>query len=275
MNWGLVLASTTALGAGALAAWGAGLIRNLIGRVLQRQRFRSPLRRMEALQLRREALGEDALYGLDRVPWNLWRVAGAAVGVALAYLLLVERSPALAVVGLAGVFAPRLIRAYLVRRRSAQIERQVRDLVFLLRPALGMHGGLRPALEEVQRRLSPGIARDRLDYHLQRAFLGSPEDVIEALAADLHSQEMERLLLGIRAAQQGGMTFAEAVLMAAEEAQERIYEDARVAIEETPIRLLIPILFLLLPPILILSMYPLVARLLSMMTTPATGGIGW
>ena len=34
---------------------------------------------------------EEDLYGLRGVPWTLWRIAGAAVGVALAYLLLAWR----------------------------------------------------------------------------------------------------------------------------------------------------------------------------------------
>jgi len=46
------------------------------------------------------------------------------------------------------------------------VDRQVRDFIFLLRPALGAQGGLRPALEDVRERLSLGVLRQRLVHHL-------------------------------------------------------------------------------------------------------------
>ena len=218
--------------------------------------------------------GDDDLYGLREIPWDMWRFGGAVVGVLLAYLLLAERNPFFAIFGLAGVFAPRFIRAFLIRQRRAAMNRQVRDLVFLLRPALGVHGGFRPALEQVHARLEPGVVKARLHYHLQDSFIVEPEQIIEALAHDLHSTEMERLTIGIRAARKGGLSYVEAIVMAAEETKERIHEDAKLAIEETPMRLMIPMLILLFPPIMVLTLYPMVALVLALMSSPAMGGSG-
>jgi hypothetical protein len=119
------------------------------------------------------------------------------------------------------------------------------------------------------------VVKDRLGYHLERSFSTDPVEVIEALGEDMRSPEMERLLLGIRAARKGGVSYVEAIVMASEEAKERILEEARLAIEETPVRLLIPMLILLVPPILVLLLYPLVARLLALMAMPGTGSLAW
>ena len=124
-------------------------------------------------------------------------------------------------------------------------------------------------------RLEPGVVRERLRYHLERAFSVDPASVVQDLAQDIRSAELENLLLGITAAQKGGMGYGEAVIRAAEEASERIHEEARIAIEETPVRMIIPMLLLLVPPFLVLALYPLLARLLALLNAPAgsAGGL--
>lgn len=280
IDWGIVLAAAAALGAGSLAAWGLMGLGGAVGRLRRFRLWTTPsevfFRRqvaLDSLSPGEEALAPEALYDLEKVPWELLRVGGALAGLALTYLLLAERNPLLAACGLGGVFVPRLVRGYLVRCRRAEIDRQVRDFIFLLRPALQVQGGLRPALEEVAGRLDESVVRRRLRHHLDRAFATEPVAVIEALSEDLRSPDVERLVLGIRAARQGGLSYAEAVTQAADEAAEQIREEARVAIEETPIRLLVPMLLLLLPPILVLTLYPLIARLMALLGSPASAGM--
>ena len=273
MNWGILLGAITAIGAGSISAWGLLVIGDVAGR-FRRFRYINPAQAFLSRDGERtdEFTAED-LYGLRGVPWTLWRIAGAVIGTTLAYLLLAERNPLFAALGLAGAFAPRLLRAYLVRRRQVDVDRQVRDFIFLLRPALSALGGLRPALEEVAARLEPGVVRGRLHYHLERAFSVDPASVVQDLARDIRSEELENLLLGITAAQKGGMGYGEAVIRAAEEASEHVREEARIAIEETPVRMIIPMLLLLVPPFLVLALYPLLARLLALLSAP-TGSAG-
>lgn len=273
MNWGIGLSSVAAVGIGSLLAW----LLLAMGDVLQRLgRFRvlNPAQMFLTRENPGRQFTQDDLYGLGHIPWTLWRLIGALFGVALSYLLLAERNPALSILGLAGAFAPRLIRAYLVRRRKVDVDRQVRDFIFLLRPALALHGGLRPALEMVAERLEPGVVRDRLHHHLERSFAGDPTAVIQGLAHDLDSAELNDLLLGVTAARKGGLSFNDAVVGSADAAAERMDEQAHIAIEETPMRLLIPMLILLTPPFLVLSLYPLLARLLALLSSPAGGMMG-
>ena len=276
MNWGILLGAAAALGMGLVSTWGLLVIGDVATR-FRRFRYANPAEAfLQNDKESAEAFTKDDLYGLRGIPWNLWRIVGAVVGVTLAYLLLAERNPIFAAFGLAGVFAPRLIRAYLIRRRKVDVDRQVRDLIFLLRPALSVLGGLRPALEQVAERLDSGVVRDRLCFHLERSFSVEPASVIQELAHDIGSAELDNLLLGITAAKRGGMGYGEAVIRAAEEASERIREEARIAIEETPIRMIVPMLALLVPPFMVLALYPLLARLLALLNAPAGGlGSGW
>ena len=275
MNWGILLGALTAVSAGAFSTWGLLALGDVAGRFRRFQSVANPAQRFfTAEQTPLDVFTDDDLYGLRGMPWPLLRVAGAALGVALVWMLLGERNPVLSVLGLGGLFAPRLLRAYLVRQGQIGIDRQVRNLIFLLRGALSVLNGLRPALEEVSRRLEPGVVQARLHYHLERAFAADPSVVIENLARDIHSEELDHLLLGITAARKGSMGYTEAVIEAADEAGERINEQARVAIEETPMRLLIPMLLLLLPPFLVLSLYPLLARVMALLSAPAGGALG-
>jgi hypothetical protein len=276
MNWGILLGAIAAIGAGSVSAWGLLVVGDVAMR-FRRFRYANPAQAfLSKDEERTEAFTEEDLYGLRGIPWTLWRIVGAAAGVALVYLLLAERNPILALLGMGGAFAPRLIRAYLVRRRKVDVDRQVRDFIFLLRPALALHGGLRPALEDVAARLEAGVIRLRLRHHLERSFSVDPAAIVEGLAQDVRSAELDNLLLGITAARKGGMGFGEAVIRAADAAGERIREEARIAIEETSVRLLIPMLLLLVPPFLILALYPLLARLLALLSAPvgSVGG-GW
>ncbi|MBN1137211.1 MAG: hypothetical protein JXM73_11535, partial [Anaerolineae bacterium] len=173
MNWGVLLGGITAIGVGSISAWGLLIVGDVIGRF---HRIRATgtvayANPSEVFLLAEpvDEFTEEDLYGLRGIPWTLWRIVGAAVGVALAYLLLAERNPILALLGLGGALAPRLIRAYLVRRCKVDVDRQVRDFIFLLRPALALHGGLRPALEDVATRLEAGVIQLRLRHHLERA----------------------------------------------------------------------------------------------------------
>jgi len=274
MNWGILMGIAAALGAGMVSSWGLIAVGDVAAR-FRRFRHANPSEVFMRDDAPVDTFTEDDLYGLRGIPWEVWRVAGAVVGVALAYLLLAERNPFFAAFGLAGAFAPRALRAYLVRRRKVDVDRQVRDLIFLLRPALALHGGLRPALEEVAERLESGIVRLRLRFHLERAFATEPARVVEDLAVDIHSAELGNLLLGITAAKRGGMSFGEAVIRASEESGARIREDARIAIEETPVRLLLPMLLFMLPPFLVLSLYPLLARLMALLSAPGGAMGGW
>jgi len=147
-----------------------------------------------------EQLTEDELYGLGHVPWNLWDSLAFLAGALFAYHLVRELSSVLVIWGVAGALISRVVRAYMVSRRQADIDRQVRDLVSLVWRALALGSELGAALNEIVPLLRPGAVGERLQYHLERHYALDPAHVIERLARDIRSSELEGLALGARAA---------------------------------------------------------------------------
>ncbi len=256
----VAIALAAAIGTGAGMAWILLALEELARHIthLTLPRHRKVLEKLLGGRARQEEKFDP--YGVAGVNWEMWRIAGAAVGYALAYAAV--GNPVVATFGLAGAFVPRLVEGFVVRRRRMEIAQQVREFIFLLRAALTMHGGLRPALEETAASLEGGIVKERLAYHLERARLA--EEVMARMASDLRSKELKALVERVKAARQGGLGLEEAISMVAEELCREMVQEAEFAIREAPIRLLIPMLFLLLPPIFILALYPIVARLLAL-----------
>ena len=212
MNWVIILLALAALGTGSLLAGGA-LIVNAIAAHVCRSRCANPAEAF--LSSGPEAavdFTEDDLYGLRGISWTLWGIVSALVGLVLAYLLLPEHNAVLALVGLSGAFVPRLVRAYLVRRRKARIDRHVRAFISLLLRARSLGSGLRPALQDIVGLLEPGIVRDRLHHHLERPFTVDATDVIKGLARDIRSAALDNLVTGIQVARKAGDGFGEIVI---------------------------------------------------------------
>jgi len=208
-------------------------------------------------------------YGLDTVPWEGLRLVGAALGCGLAAALFWERQPALTVLGLLGGFVPSLLRTYLLRRAQQLQEAQVRHFLRFLRSGSTLYGGLMPALRAVAR-YGQGLVQQRLQTHLRVAL--TADEALERLATDLRSPTLQALTKRLHEAHEGRAR-PEAVLNALLiQAEQDHLTAAKEQIGSAPFRLLIPMLILMVPPILILALYPPVARLIALITS--TGGAG-
>lgn len=210
-------------------------------------------------------------YGLDRVPWELIRLPAAAAGVALAALLFWERSPYLAVLGLAAGYVPSLVRLYLLRRAKRSVAIEVRHFLHTLKGLVPAYGGLYPALRAMSD-VQGGTVEERLKQHLNTR--KNALEIMGALAEDLRSPPLETLAHRLLEAQEGldqpGRVLADAL----ERLEQETLRAAKEAIGGAPIRLLIPMLVLMVPPILVLALYPAVARLMALIA--GTGpGVSW
>ena len=210
-------------------------------------------------------------YGLDHVPWDVLRLGAALAGVGLAALLFWERGPYLAALGLGAGYIPSLVRVYLLRRRMAVVDGQVRHLIRALGSSLRPCGGLSPALVAIAPLMDNPVGQ-RLAFHLG---VKSGQEALEALAADFRSERLAELAR--RLGEAGiGIRAPEEILQETMEAFQRdSLARAREAIGAAPIRLLIPMLFFLIPPILVLILYPPVARLIALISHAGSGGVGW
>ena len=149
MNWVIGLLALAALGTGSLLAGGA-LIVSAIATHVRRSRCPNPAEAfLSSGDGHTNSFTEDDLYGLQGISWTLWGIVSALTGIVLTYVLLPEHNAVLALVGLVGAFTPRLVRAYLVRRRRARIDRHVREFTSLLNRALSLGNGSRPALRDI------------------------------------------------------------------------------------------------------------------------------
>jgi hypothetical protein len=200
VNWTILLLALVALGIGSLVAGGT-LVASAMSAHTRRPGCANPAETfLHSGDGRADAFTKEDLYALRGVPWTLWGTVGTLTGVLLAYLLLARYNAVFALVGLVGASVPRLVRAYLVRRRRTQTNRHVGEFVSLLGRALCLGGGLGPALQDIVGLLEPGVLRERLQHHLERAVTPDPTDVIKRLALDIRSAQLDTLIVGIEAA---------------------------------------------------------------------------
>ena len=205
-------------------------------------------------------------YGLDHIPWDLIRLPAAGLGVGLAALLFWERSPYLAVLGLAAGYVPSFVRLYLLRRAERRVSIEVRHFLHTLRGLVPAYGGLYPALRAMTD-VQGGTVEERLKRHLGTR--KNALEILESLATDLRSPPLETLAERLREAQEGLDQPAAVLADALERIEQETLLAAKEAIGSAPIRLLIPMLVLMVPPILVLALYPAVARLIAVI-----GGAG-
>jgi len=161
---------------------------------------------------RSEPLTENELYGLGHVPWSLWSALAFLAGALFAHHMVGELSPVVVIWGAAGALISRVVRAYVISRRQAEIDRQVRDLRSLVWRALALGSELGAALNEIVPLLRPGVVRERLGYHLERTYPLDPAYVIECLARDARAIELESLALGARTVARASRGYRSVVL---------------------------------------------------------------
>jgi len=262
---GLVIAALLAAGTANLVLGLGDGIGNIVERVLL-------FSRRGRVRLRAEKERPFDPYGLDDVPWDGLRLLAALAGVGLAGLLFWERSPYLAVLGLAAGYGPSLVRAYLLRRRREETDARIRHLIQALGGILPAYGGLVPALWAVASLMDDPVGR-RLNAHLGAGKSG--QEALEALAADFRSERLADLARALGEAGEGVQAPEQVLAEMLDRMQRDRLARAREAIGGAPVRLLIPMLFLLVPPILILALYPPVARLIALVSGAGTGTVGW
>lgn len=207
-------------------------------------------------------------YGVDHIPWDILRLPAAALGVGVAALLLWERSPYMAVLGLAAGYVPSLVRLYLLRRAKRRIAIETRHFLHTLKGLVPAYGGLYPALRAMAD-VQGGIVEERLKQHLSTR--KNALEIMAALAQDLRSPPLETLAERLQEAQDGLDQPTKVLADALDRIQQETLRSAKEAIGSAPIRLLIPMLVLMVPPILVLALYPAVARLIALIGSTGPG----
>ena len=198
-----------------------------------------------------EELTEEVLFGIP--PLLPYVLVATVVGTGMGLLLL--QGPFRFTGALAGV-VPLLWKQNRIHEGRQQLQREVADLVETLRLYLAFAPTPGSALILALAEGRQGILWERLRRRRDQVYLEGPEEVLRAVAEEVHSPELRRLLTRIHAAQAGSGGFAPALQAAADELTAEMYREMEEMIESAPTRLIMPIVVLLLAPLMVIVLNP-------------------
>jgi len=162
-----------------------------------------------------------------------------------------------------GAALPIAVRPALRERKMWQIKVEIRDFLSALRMALAIHPTVPLALQTVSEGMGNGPFARRLQRHARTRLLTEGADrVIERLAQEFRSSELEDLLARIEAARKGGLALPEALRRASRQMEDEMVAEAEYTVEAAPVRLTFPLLVTLFPPLLLLTVVPFLVTLI-------------
>ena len=250
------------LGLIVLAVWEK--VREL--RVPRRVRLLISMYQQQGVSYRGE-IPDDVLYGLPPIPWNSVAVVVMAFGGLLGILVM---GFTLGMVGLGLGGGVILLRRLLLGQGKERLQRSVRDFADDLRVAVDLWGSLGLALnflaEFVERqRRRDAVALVLRRYPSQRTQDMSPDEVVRRMARDLRSPEMEHMARQLEAALESGLPLQEALARISSTLSDRIQANVLTRLEAAPNTYIIPMGITMFGPLLILILYPLTVRILSVL----------
>ncbi len=220
-------------------------------------------------------LTENEILGLDRVPWPWLYGLSTCLGFSL-YLFV---GPLVPLLRMALPAAPGVIYLgylYLRQQRKRAIAGQVRQFLVDLRMLLTVHGSLLLALEGLAKK--PAVLNP-ITRCLAKAFQGGRPrngmEVLEGLAEQVKSPDLDQALDRIRAAQHGSLDIDEALAKSIDEISEELNTQVEEQIQQLPTRMTFLAVPFLLGPIVIILLYPLADRVLKTLAGAYGAGGGF
>jgi hypothetical protein len=142
--------------------------------------------------------------------------------------------------------------------------REIRDFVISLHLGTSMEetlsGALTETAEQMQGRSDFG---DRLYKHVQTRLSIAPEEVIQGLIDDFHSEHLRDLLQRLEMARDGGISYDRALSLTISQLEEEIKGDVRRDIQRMPIELTLPMIAGVFLPAILIGLFPIVMTFLS------------
>ena len=265
-----VVPALFAVSAACLTWWLSHVIVEPLDRLSRRLRRRvslSQLRTIEAVT-RTQPLPDAILYDIGEVNWALLALLAALGGWMLTQFLF---NPVLIIPRMSGALLG-LLPLWLKRSRESaarrRLLRSIRQFLSDLALALRYENTPGSALE-----LIASHGGEALVYRRLRLFVTAylrrgeePTQVLDRLGKDLRSPEITRLVWRMRAAQEGGMTFAEAVAPAIADITAQGETEADILVESAPNRYVTLVGVALLASIFILLVLPVWFYILSQLS---------
>lgn len=230
---------------------------------------------LDAVRQRLEAEGRSSLEEIGGLPRRLapWMLVCAVVGF-LATMALVPEGPA-RTIGLSAGVLPLLWKRRRFSALRQEIRREVADLLEDIRLQMAFGGSLAVSLSVLAESGGGGLVRQRLRAHRETLWLRGPEETLRRIAVELESPELRMFLARLEMARHGqgqasyGQILERAVGDAVHEGRRRAEEE----IEGAPLRLLLPMLFFLFPPVLVMVLYPPAYALISQLAGAGSSAV--
>jgi tight adherence protein C len=205
------------------------------------------------LQLAGDPVSMDVLRGAGLVAACAMLIPLVSVGLTAPFAIL-----AAPLVGVGALRCPHMVVARLARRRQACLEAQVPDLVELL--VAVSEAGLNPV---VALRRSAEVLVDPLGAELcmvaANIDLGLPwRDALGALLERTDSPSLKRLASALTRSSRLGTSVASTLRSVAEDLRARRRTHAEELARRAPVKMLFPLVFLILPAFLLLTVGPVV-----------------
>jgi len=233
-----------AVGVGLLAWRGLQTLAALIN-ARTRRRVVLPTRQQRTL----EPLADEELFNLPNL--TPYMLAGAALGGWVSWNLFL--GPLQFLGPLAGLL-PLLWKRQRIRDGRQQLRQEVADLVETLRLYLAFAPTPGAALTLALGENRPGVLWERLRRRRDMIYLDGPEAALNALAIEVRSPDLHRLLARLRAAHAGSGAFTPALRAAAAELTAELQREMEELVEAAPTRLILPLIALFMPPLLLLAL---------------------
>lgn len=248
----MVVAALAAAGTGTLAYAALGGAAEVVGRLMVGRLRRS----LDAVMRRPDTGRRSTLEEIGRLPRNLapWMLLCATVGL-LATMALIPEGPARSIGLVAGVLPLAWKRQRLGALRQ-EIRKEVADLLENIRLQMAFGGSLAGSLMALADGGGDGPVYRRLRVYRETLWLQGPEAALRKVADELESPELQMFLARLEMARHGRASYERVLEEAVNDAVHENRKSAEEEIEGAPLRLLLPMLFLLFPPVLVLVLYP-------------------
>ena len=145
---------------------------------------------------------------------------------------------------------------------------EIRDFLVGLQLALSLEEGLAGALNQMAEQFADrGVFGQRLVSHVESKAAISPEEVLQGLAEDFHSEQLRDAMRRLTLARDTGMSYVEAMALSVEAVEHEIKAEVEQEINRASDTLFVPMAVGVFLPALALGLYPLVRGLVSSLSS--------
>jgi tight adherence protein C len=186
------------------------------------------------------------------LPWGLFTLAGAPLPKLLLFTVLF---------GALGFYMPSIWLGRKIKQRQKEIIRALPDALDLLtisvEAGLGFDAAMSKVTEKWDNQLSQAFARTLSEIRMGKA----RKEALRDMADRAEVSELTSFVAAIIQADQLGVSIARVLRIQSEQMRIRRRQRAEEAAQQAPIKMLIPLVFLIFPSILVVLLGPAIPRL--------------